>query len=277
MLDFARVVVDHMALGKDDIPDILYISCSTSDVIGHAYGPDSPEIRDFYRRLDAKLPELLDHLDQVVGRDSYFVILASDHGVMPLPEVLRKRGVADARRIPPALVDSTVNATVRSVAKTMEVDTAAVEFNWDGLVVDTARVRTAGIDPLELEDALAEALRKTPLIEDVYTTAELRDRSTPNRPYMNLYRNNIFPGRGDDLLFRYPENCLVTDDSTGTTHGSPYRYDTHVPIVLTRPGQTPTVCRDSVHTVDIAPTAFELLGFETPESVDGQSLLHHLE
>lgn len=275
MLDFARVAIDHMTLGEDDIPDILFISCSTSDVIGHAYGPDSPEVRDFYRRLDAKLPELLNHLDETVGENNYFVILASDHGVMPLPEVLSRHGV-DARRISPRLVDSTLTAIAESVEKRMHFDGDAVKIEFDGLVIDTARLRASGVDPLEVQMALAVELRKAFFLADVYTTAELLDSSTPDRPYMNLYRNNIFPGRGCDVLFRYLDNTLITDDSTGTTHGSPYRDDTHVPIVISRPGQTPSICEDSVRTVDIAPTVFDLLGYDTPEFVDGRSLMSHI-
>ena len=272
LLQFAQTAVDRMALGQDDVPDLLLVSCSTSDVIGHAYGPDSPEIHDYYRRLDVELGKFFDYLDNTVGRNRYYVILGSDHGVMPLPEVLRTHGI-DARRISERMVDSTVTATLRTLEKRFHLDAGTLYGGYDGVVIDSGAVAAANLDWRTFEDSVAATLRQAPFLEDVYTSAELADPATPDRPYMKLFRNILFPARGFDLWFRYPEYCLITDDSTGTTHGSPYRYDTQVPIVVYGPGIRSGTYDDSVRTVDIAPTMIDLLGYDVPEGADGRSLM----
>jgi len=271
LLEFARTAADRMSLGKDDTPDLLLVSCSASDVIGHAYGPDSPEVHDYYRRLDVEVGKLLDYLDNAVGRDRYYVILGSDHGVLPLPEVLRTRGV-DARRISARMVDSTVTAILKTLTKQFSLDAETLKGTYDGVIVDSSAVIAANLDWRTFEEDVAAALRKAPFLEDVYTSCELVDAATKDRPYLKLFRNNAFAGRGCDLWFRYPEHCLITDDSTGTTHGSPYRYDTEVPIVICGPGIQSGAHQDSVRSVDIAPTMIDLLGYDVPEGVDGQSL-----
>jgi len=275
LLDFACAASEHMELGEDDVPDILIISCSAGDVLGHVYGPDSPEMHNYYRHLDKELAGLFDRLDTAVGRERYFVVLASDHGVMPTPEVLRSRGI-DARRIPPRLVDSTVDATLAAVADEYNVDIEMLKAIRDGVIIDSVSAMAAGVDFRRLEAAAAAALRKAPFLVDVYTVSDLVDPATPDRPYLRQYRNNLFPGRGCDLWFRYPDFCLLSDDTTGTSHGSVYRDDTHVPAIVWAPGYRNGVIGDSVRTVDIAPTVLELLGYEPPESLDGQSLLSRL-
>ena len=97
--EFARALIDAERLGADDVPDLLMISCSSADYIGHAYGPFSHEIEDYYLRLDGYLGELLGYLDEHVGKDSYVVALTADHGALPLPEEARLRGHLSAERV----------------------------------------------------------------------------------------------------------------------------------------------------------------------------------
>jgi hypothetical protein len=98
-LKFARVLIEAERLGADDVPDLLMISCSSADYIGHAYGPFSHEVEDYYLRLDGYLGELLTWLDEHVGKDSYVVALTADHGALPLPEEARLRGHHSAQRV----------------------------------------------------------------------------------------------------------------------------------------------------------------------------------
>ncbi len=130
----------------------------------------------------------------------------------------------------------------------------------------------AGIADSVLEQRVRRALVAVDGVSDVYFRRELLDPATPPRPYLQSYRHSTQADRSPDFFIRDCENCLITSDSTGTSHGSPYAYDTTVPILFwgsTIPAQK--VDRE-VHTVDIAATLARLLGLEAPANLDGAVL-----
>ena len=269
-LEFAMRLIEAEALGTDDVPDLLSIGLSAADSVGHVFGPYSQEIQDYYLRLDGMLALLLDFLDERVGLDHVQVALSSDHGVLPMPEELQGRGVASRRlggnAIMPA-VAAAIDESVAALGLEVEVQPEIVT----GLILRTM----PGLEPSQqqaLRREMATRLRAFDGFADVYTRDELADPTTPDRPYLEAYRRMLHAGRGPDLYIRLTEHTLYTSRPTGTSHGSPYRYDTHVPLIFWRPGLTPLRYREPVRTVDLAPTVMRWLGFDPPAGLDGTVL-----
>ena len=280
LLEFARELVKNEQLGQDDAPDILWISCSAADAVGHAYGPLSQESEDLFLRLDRNLGEFFDFLDRQIGRDSYFIVLSSDHGVLPLPEELARRDFK-ARRISMSEIIDAIQPAFDAVNRELNFQGDLIKEISNGLILNYEAADRAGVDRALLRAKLAEKLRRVPFFADVYTRDELlqnkRDRHGKNGDdgvdYFRLFQHSLHPDRSADLLLQFKKYYLISSRKYGTSHGSPYRYDTWVPIVFAGPGIQPGEHDKAVRTVDIAPTLAALLGITPPKDVDGENLL----
>jgi predicted AlkP superfamily pyrophosphatase or phosphodiesterase len=270
VLDFARSALQAEKLGQRTSVDLLCISLSCTDYIGHAFGPNSREMADQMMQLDVSLGSFLSDAELIVGRGNIVVALSADHAVMPLPEYTVNVSHGHARRIFP---QTAVNPGIEALDQSLEQELGTTEhIIQSDAFLNYAAALKAGIDSLKLEGRVKEGLMKLDGIADVYFRRELRDNSAPDRPFLDIVRRGYFPARGKDFLLRFCENCLISTSTTGTSHGSPYNYDTHVPLVFWGTGiQSGSVDRD-VHTVDIAPTLAKILNLRCPNTVDGYPL-----
>lgn len=272
-LKFARALVDAEQLGADGTPDLLMISCSSADYVGHAYGPHSHEVEDYYLRLDGYVGELLTYLDEHVGKDRYVLALTADHGALPLPEEARLRGHPAARRV----VEGVYKTQARSAAlvglATLKLpETALMHLGEDGLWLDAAVAEAAGVTPADMRAAVATALRGLDFVADSFTADELAGPVDPQRPFMTGYQRSYFAARSPDVVLRFKEWNLVDARERGTSHGSPYAYDTHVPVLFFGAGVRAGLHAQPAGTVDVAPTLAALLGIKTPGDLDGRNL-----
>ena len=270
LFDFTRVLITSEGLGRDSIPDLLCVSMSAIDYIGHSYGPYSQEVLDALLRVDAYLLDFLASLDTLVGVGQYTVVLSSDHGVMPLPEEILREGEY-AERILRADAKQHIEAAGRQVADALGIAQPLIIGQTNGLMLNTKAGEERGIRPPDLRQAVAEALRKIDYVEEVMTYEDLTLPRAAARGYRAMYRQSFHPDRAPDLVIRYEENVLVIDSPHGTTHGTPYRYDTHVPLIFWGSGVSPLAgpVKDRVRTIDVAPTMAVLLGLAPPAGVDG--------
>jgi predicted AlkP superfamily pyrophosphatase or phosphodiesterase len=273
-LDFALRLMREEALGSDAIPDLLAISLSASDVVGHAYGPESHEAADALRRLDADLGEFLARLEESVGRDRLLVALSSDHGVLPVPEWLAETGretcPVDGGRI-------SLDRLRLRLRLHMNWELGGW-FPWPGrwtfdvgthFAVDRARALREGVD-VERAVATAEAwLEAQPGIVEAWTAEEIAQRQGP---MADRYRRSFDRERSGDLVVQPAEGCLLSTRSSGTSHGAPYGYDTNVPIVFWGAGVEGGVDDRPAATVDVAPTLARALGLELRADLDGRPL-----
>jgi hypothetical protein len=242
LLEFAKKCVVEEKLGADDVPDLLTVSFSSNDLIGHTWGPDSQEVLDVTLRSDAILAELLRFLDQAVGRDQYAVALTADHGVCPLPEspAGQARG---AKRVDltalQAGMEKHLAATFGGPAPTdpKEKKTTgwieAVSFPWVYL-----NPRLAGTDERRAKAArsLADYLQTQPDVARAFTRADLTGPA-PTDTLTKQVRLSYYPERcGDVYVLLRPFDLPGKTGATGTTHGSPYGYDTWVPLLAYGPG-----------------------------------------
>ena len=271
-LELARRAIRRYSLGADNYCDFLLLSCSAADYIGHEFGPDSPEIEDYYVRLDRMLDGFFANLDSLVGPDHYLAILASDHGVMPTPESLVRKGIK-ASRLSSKIVNSTIDSSLKELGNQVGLEDDYYLFGGNQIFLDKEKVKSVGLTLDSLENVIASKLKPLPFIEDVYTASELTQENTPDRPYYGLFKNCFNPDRSPNLYLRFPENTLISSDATGTGHGSPYTYDNHVPIVFMGMGIEPGTFDDSVRTVDVAPSILSYLGINYNEQSDGRSIL----
>ncbi len=267
VLDFAEQAIEAEKLGQRGVTDLLCVGLSDCDYIGHAFGPNSHEIMDHLFRLDRALGKFLSNADAAAGSAKVLVVLSADHGVMPLPEFLVQYRHQDARRI---LYPSQIKPKIDSIDLVMQKEWRTPEpiFEMGGFL-NYAGAARAGADSLQVEHRVGESLRRIDGIADVYFRRELIDARTPDRPYLAQFRRSYYPQRGEDFQIRYCEYCLVESKATGTSHGSVYSYDTHVPIIFLYPGIQAVHIQREVHTVDIAPTLAHILKIDYPSSVDG--------
>lgn len=267
------------SLGRDDAPDLLLLSLSGADLVGHAYGPESHELVDYYVRLDRRLGDFMRRLDAEYPGE-YMLVLTSDHGVASLPEVATARGES-AERVLAADFEAAVAATLAAVSADLATP-ATVEGQVPAKVGFTAFNEAiwldlthlpATVDPPAFRAAAAAALRQLPFVDEAYTYDDLAsDRRDAARPLLERYRLGFVADRTPDLQLQGPPGWLVNNRPRGTSHGSPHDYDTRVPIVFYGAGVRAGRRFEPASTVDIAPTIAELLRVAPPPGIDGHSL-----
>lgn len=266
--EFAKALIDGEGLGADEVPDFLGVSFSMLDIVGHGFGPDAPETLDTLMRLDLAIGELLDFVDQRIGLENVVVTLSSDHGVGRVPELLRALG-QDAGRFGAEQVQCAQRAGLE-ISRQFGLRGSA----WlPGLVyLDREVLSSRQVDPDRLLEALAGKLAACPRIARVVHPSELREDSSDE--ILGKLARGYYAERSPDLEIVLAENTLSTS-SLVASHGSPYRYDTHVPLVLRLPGVGARRIDEKARTVDLAPTLAEILGIaDLPDArFDGTSRL----
>ncbi len=262
LLDFALAAMKGHDLGTDDKTDVLTVSFSATDVIGHTYGADSQEQMDNMLRLDRTLGRLMDAAEARAGRGRVLFALSADHGALPLVEVLKTRGVA-ARRGSGAEVHEAVVTALEARfpgAKELFADPDPLEY-----VFDRDAIQRKGLKLEDVEAATREALLATGLIDRVYTQRELMGPPPPDDPFFERHERAFFAPRSGDLVARVKPYVYLGGYVGGSGHGSPYDYDRHVPVVFMGPGIRPGPRDALTGPEDIAWTLGRLLGLPYPQ------------
>jgi predicted AlkP superfamily pyrophosphatase or phosphodiesterase len=274
LLDFAIAAMKGHDLGKDEATDILSVSFSACDVIGHSYGPDSQEQLDNLLRLDRTLGSLLDEAERRAGKGRVLVVLSADHGVMPLVEVLKARGV-DARRADAAQLSQPVEQALQSrfPGKTgLVADPDPMEY-----VLDREAIARQGLRFEDVETTIRQALVATGLVEAVYTQSQLMGARPADDPFFDLHQRAFFASRSGDLIARIKRHVYLGGYVGGTGHGTPHDYDRHVPIVFMGPGIPPGQREVDTGPEDIAWALGRMLGLPYPQQDSVTDLLPYLQ
>jgi predicted AlkP superfamily pyrophosphatase or phosphodiesterase len=266
LLALAKKAVEAEKLGQRGTPDFLSISFSSNDLVGHTWGPDSQEVLDTTLRSDLVVKELLDFLDAKVGKGRYTVALTADHGICPLPEVSRRKGLP-ARRIDQkpflARVEERLNEAFPPCAGEAPDKGKWVEAKSLMLYLDRKRAARRGAEPEQVVAELARWLPTLPGIARALTRAEVL-REPPADEVARMVRASFHPDRSGDVMLVLARYCMIHDKLTGTTHGSPYDYDTHVPLVVMGPGVRAGVRRERVSPEQTAVILARALGIRPP-------------
>src|SRR5258708_6038943 len=266
-LSFARAAIAGEELGRDASPDILVVSLSSHDYVNHAWGAESRLSHDHVLQLDRLLQDFFGDLDLAVGRDHYLALLTADHGFMPYPEHSQLLG-RDAGRVDSARMIATLNAGLvkRFSAGTWALGMSAQSVVLNRLLISQRKLAIAGFSAEGRRLLVAD-----PGIAVIYTRAELESGSRAGAPLFDAMRNSWNPVLSGDLQVALKPYWMY--GASETTHGSPYPYDTNVPLLIYGPAWVRAGRIDArVEMADVAPTLARLLGIPDPSSSEGRAL-----
>jgi hypothetical protein len=271
LVQFAKAAIEGERLGEDNITDVLSISFSANDRVGHSVGPDSPLVRDISIQTDRTIGQLFEFLDAKVGADKYIAILTADHGVAPLPEEMIKRKMPGGR-IPEGAV---LNAVQRSLALKYGEGQWVVGKSGPAPYLNYKLIEEKKLSHQEVESVAANAVRAVPHIYRVYTRSELENGRVLHDLIDGRVSNGFHAGRASDLFIVSEPYWLF--EASGTSHGTPYNYDSHVPVILMGPGFKAGRYNARAAVNDIAPTLATVLEVETPSGAAGRVLAEALQ
>lgn len=265
--DFALEAIRAENLGRDSIPDFLCVSFSTPDYIGHQFGTHSIELQDCYVRLDRDLESLFNFLDARVGKENYLIFLTADHAAVPNPVFLNDHKLPGGFFNSASLSDTIgkyLNSQFGAGKWIMKIDNDQVFLNhrlMEQKKIDGTKMRRVAADFILQFDPVTEAV----------TSDDLRQNDF-HKPPLSFLENGFNTKRSGDVAFLIRPGYIEWPRKTGTTHGSPYTYDTHVPLIFSGWRIKPGSSARSVFITDIAPTLSLLLGCEFPNGCTGKPL-----
>ncbi len=271
-LQFARDLMREERLGQGEHTDVLTISLSATDYIGHAFGPNSLEAEDNILQLDRGIEDFFADVDAQVGLEKTLVVLSSDHGMDEIPEFTRHLGCDAGRHVPEDFIAG-ANAALK--ARFNVTDDLVLTFKNPSLYLDEARVHALGLDLEAVESALAEAIVAMPGFAHAVTRSNLMAGRVPDTALMGRVTRAFHPRRsGNVLLVQSPSWYLYPEaQKFAAMHGSPYSYDTYVPIFFAGPGIPRAAIQRPVAPEDIASTITACLGIKPPSGNMGNPLL----
>jgi predicted AlkP superfamily pyrophosphatase or phosphodiesterase len=262
----AESLVDSMKLGQQKGTDVLAISFSALDVVGHQYGPDSAEIQDVLQQLDATTGRLFDHLDKSVGRGNYIVALSADHGVAPLPE-LRQQKSMDGGRADVAAV----RAAIEQALAPYKLGDKPIASFQDTNLYFTPTVEAKLKSDAGAMNAVIAAIKTVPGVADAFAGEALTKDAAANALAKAASFSYYADRSGDVIILTKPYWFFWSGSSKGTTHGSPYEYDQHVPLIMMGAGVKAKSDAVAATPADIAPTLAESCGIKIAKT-DGHAL-----
>jgi predicted AlkP superfamily pyrophosphatase or phosphodiesterase len=262
--DFTKAAIIGENLGKSKFTDFLAISFSSTDYVGHQYGPASKEIEDTYLRLDKDLADLLSFLDKQVGENNYTVFLTADHAAVDVPSYLQ------SLKIPAHYFDiKKFRQAVLAITKKYFNSIELIEniSNYQ-IFLDKQKIESLGLDKNTVAEKLAEEVIA---LEGIYkaVTAKTLQTARFTDGIMNSLQNGYNQKfSGDVMLIPFP--ATLTRGRTGTSHGSGYSYDAHIPLIFYGNGIKKGVSKKRYEIIDIAPTIANLLKIEVPNASTGK-------
>jgi predicted AlkP superfamily pyrophosphatase or phosphodiesterase len=269
-LDFARAAIEGESLGRNPagVPDILGISLSTHDYVNHAFGPESRPSQDHMLRLDRALAGFFTYLDRTIGLDKVLITMSADHGFMNAPEYSAANGLA-GQRLNSSRLMTDLNAALQQRFGVKE--NLAPRFAYPSMPLDQQAIAKSNLNRAEVEAFAAQFIMNFPGVSQVFTRTQLERGDVPNTPLraqvLKAWNRDL---SGDLYIVQHPYTMF---GGQVVTHGSPYTYDTNVPLMLLgrtwiKPGKYP----QSAAVADLAPTLAYLLEVRPPSGSEGRVL-----
>jgi arylsulfatase A-like enzyme len=258
--DMALAAIDGEGMGTDDITDLLAISYSSTDILGHKTGPRAIELEDLYIRLDQEIARLIDSLDKKVGRGKYTLFLTADHGAVDVPAYLKDMKAS-------AGYDDLVGWEGR-LTKPFPAQVSGGTLWIDTIVNGQVYLRPAYSG---MARSIAELMRTFPEVSYAAAAMDLADGAQGDG-IAEMVANGIQVARCGDVLFTLRPGYFEKEPwnyNHGTTHGSPWSYDTHVPVIFYGAGVEHTEVLRPTTITDIAPTISAIIGMAPPDAADG--------
>jgi predicted AlkP superfamily pyrophosphatase or phosphodiesterase len=267
MLKLVKEAVIHEELGQDSNPDMLFIGFSAMDWMTHLYGPNSQEIMDSYIKLDKYLGNFIEFIDETVGLENVLFTLTGDHGGLPLPEYVVEQGGTGGR-----INKDHLKEAWEWIDEEIEEKFGKNHYHRSGTnyFLNLAQLKKADIDPIEIYKIVQNYLTRVEGIEKVIFKQDILDSQETDKMTQRL-KHMIHPHKTPEI-FAIVSPGFVTKTPHGTGHGSPYDYDTHVPLIFSRESTIKQLDNSPRATVDIAPTIAQIFLFDIPENCDGTAI-----
>jgi predicted AlkP superfamily pyrophosphatase or phosphodiesterase len=269
--DFALAAIEGEQLGKDNYTDVLALSYSTPDYVGHNFGVNSKEVQDTYIRLDKDLERLFGYLDANVGKNQYTVFLTADHAAVDVPAYLQ------TVKIPAGYIDS-------KAQKNKFIEFVEAEFGTADLIenvsnnqvfLNRAKLKELDLDLEDVQNAIVNEIINYEHIDKAYTATTMSSTEF-NTGIEALLQRGFNQKKSGDVIFVY-DPAFISYSKTGSTHGSGLNYDTHVPLLFFGKGIKHGDTFQKTEITDIAATMSALLGISFPNGAIGQPLEFVLE
>lgn len=265
LADFAKKAIEKEELGKDDITDFLAISFSSTDYVGHILGPRSMELQDTYLRLDLTIADLLDYLDKTVGKDNYLLFLTADHACAENANYLKSQKYAVKNIESKEITKSLKNFSVATFGEDLVTNYSS--FN---LYFNKELIQSKGLELSKVKQSFKDYLMTQEQVKRVYTEEEIL-ASTGSDYYLNFIAKGYDATQNGDLVI-LDKPGYIQYGATGTSHGTPYAYDTHAPLLFygwkIKSGES----FDKKEITQIAPTLALKLKIEMPNGTESKVL-----
>ncbi len=262
--DFAKAAIENEALGKNTVTDFLAVSISSTDYIGHTFGPNSIEIEDVYLRLDKDIESFLNYLDNTVGKGNYTLFLSADHGVAHIPAYLKEH------KIPGGIFDETV--LMKEINNQMEersgVKTAVKSIMNYQVYLNKKNITEGGKSISDVRQLVIDILKEKDFIVNAVELDKVEVSSLP-APQKQMIINGYNPKRSGEIQFTFKPGYF-DGGQRGTTHGLWNPYDAHIPCVFFGWGVKPGKTNRETYMTDIAPTIAALLHIQMPSGSVGK-------
>jgi arylsulfatase A-like enzyme len=260
-------LVSNENVGSGPATDLLSVSLSANDILGHAVGPDTPEMRQMALDLDHQLAAFFSFIGQRIGLANVWIALSADHGVSSLPDAAQKLHIP-AANLGKANLDQQINAALTAKFSPGHPATY-LRFDYPVAWLDNNVFAAVHLNEQDAEKAAGEAIKQAGL-RGYYTKSQLAAGEVPDTELGHKYLNSYSP-LGSWFVMGIP-NFYNVGSSSGTDHASPYNYDTHVPLAFYGVPFQPGTYRERAEPVDLAPTLASLLGINPPTHSIGRVL-----
>lgn len=273
-LDFAKAVVNNEQLGQDKITDYLSVSFSSTDYVSHIFGPSSLEAEDNLLRLDRTLSDLLEFIDNKVGLDNTLIVLSSDHGAAEVPAYLSTLGMKTAT-VKPDVWD--VAPGMLALRDKFGLDKSLIKTYFHPyLYLDREEISKNGLSLAEVQQAVAIEVDKLEGVEIAVASTDIEKGLIPNDYLHTLVANNHSKNRSGDIFIVFEPHRFIADMeglTVAATHGSPWGYDTFVPVIFAGYNLDKKTVSERISTTDIAITLSSILSIKPPSGAQGKVLI----
>jgi predicted AlkP superfamily pyrophosphatase or phosphodiesterase len=265
LLGLVDAAIDAEGLGTHDVTDLLCVSFSSNDFVGHSWGPDSQEVMDVTLRSDVIVKKLLAHLDAKVGRGKYVVTVCADHGVCPLPQLMQAQKKEAGVVFPDILKEKAEEALDAAFGPNPDEAKWVLMPAEPWVYLNPKVISDRKLKQEAVEEALAQWLKKQSGIQTVYTRTQLLKGIPDDDAIGQKVRQSFHPDRSGDVVVVVKPYFLLTQGLAGTKHGTPHPYDTRVPLLLYGPGIRAGTHKEAATPLMLAPAMARALGIKPPE------------
>lgn len=272
LTDFALNSITNENLGKDVETDMLCISYSTPDIVGHAFGPYSVELEDVYLRLDKELERLINNLEKEVGKNEFVLFLTADHAVVPVPQDLKDRNLPGGY----FFLNYQMADLKNKVKSKFGEDFILGQYNLN-IYLDRQAIRKNQLVFSDVSEFIVEEIREWQDVKRVFTADDLM-KSGNDDEWRDMIRKGYHPAESGDIIIMLESGYLAKSQDSpeahkGTSHGSAFNYDTHVPLLWYGKGIPKQEIVRKTEIIDIAATLTNILNLQRSGSMTGEPIL----